>query len=1129
MQLRRDLARCLLVLGLCGGLSAAAWAQGGEDKFPPPMSPEQSRQVIHVPKGLRVELVAAEPLVSSPVAIDFGPDGKLWVAEMYDYPAGLKGDYQPGGRVRLLEDTNGDGKYDKSTLFLENVHFPNGITAWKKGVLICAAPDILYAEDTNGDGKADIREVVFTGFDSRNWQARMNSLSYGLDNWVHGGNGLLGGTIRCPARPDLVVTLGIRDFRMDPDRHLFELETGGGTQQGRTRDDWGNYFSNQNSELLLNAPLADRYVGRNPYVAPPEPIVLVPKEDPDHLYPASRTLRRFNHPESANRVTSACSPVIYRDDLLGAEYHGNAFMCEPVHNLLTRRILKPLGATFAGVRAPTEQKSEFLASADNWFRPVDVKNGPDGALWVVDMYRMIIEHPKWITADRLSRINVRAGANMGRIYRVVPEDRPARPIPRLSSKTTPELVEALDSPGGWQRDMVQFMLVQRGDQAAVAPLVKLAAECPRPETRLQALCALDGLKGLTPAILAKALGDAHPGVRRNAVRMCEPFIKTAPELGEGIAALADDADAQVRLQVACTLGEWDDPRSGNAIGRIAVANQDEPYIFAGAMSSITPKNLGHVAAAVSKSNAGTGSPTQLYRDLMTMATAYHNDQVLTDFIASTAQHGAGPYPAWQLSAVAALLDGLDQQKTRVAALIERLGERGHATLEQLARMAAYARQAAADPKAHMETRLAAVQVLGRSGSPADDQDIVVLGDLLSPQTPAVLQEGVVAALGKLRQRKVADVLLTQWKSVGPALRSSILDVLISRDEWTTDLLDHVEKKQINVHEIDIGRRQQLASLKNRALAARATKLLAASVDKDRVKVIEQYRSTLALHGDARHGRQLFEKTCTVCHRLNDVGHSVGPELVALTDKSPQALLVAMLDPNRAVEQKYVVYTAVTNQGRQYTGLLAAETGSSITLMQQENKTNTVLRSELEELSSAGKSLMPEGLEKDLKPQDLADIMAYVASTGPSRKVFEGNKPAIVNVSQDGTLELTANNCEIYGDTLAYQPQRQNLGSWHSADDRAVWTVDVPKSGLYTVSVHYACKNDAAGNRFQFESQDQKITSRVEGTGKVLPAYFPVEIGKMQLKEGRQRLTLRAAEPLKGTLANVQSVLLIPPG
>ena len=684
MQLGCHFTRCLGIVLLVTGLAPTVRAQSGLDKFPPSMSPEESRKAIHVPKGLRVELVAAEPLVVSPVAIDFAADGKLWVAEMLDYPAGLKGDYQPGGRVRLLEDTNGDGKYDKSTIFLDKVHFPNGITAWKKGVLICAAPDIIYAEDTNGDGKADIREVVFTGFDSRNWQARVNSVSYGLDNWLHGANGLLGGTIRCPARPGLVVTLGIRDFRFDPDRHLFELETGGGTQQGRTRDDWGNDFFQPEQRAVAQRAARRPLCGPQPVRRPSRTHRAGPEGRPRPLIPGQPHAQAFQSSRNANRVTSACSPLIYRDDLLGDEYHGNAFMCEPVHNLVTRRILKPLGATWAGVRAPTEQHSEFLASADNWFRPVDLKNGPDGALWVVDMYRMIIEHPKWITADRLARINVCAGDTMGRIYRVVPEDRPVRPNPRLSEKNTQELVAALETPGGWQRDMVQFMLVARKDPAALPPLVDMAEHGKLPEARLQALCTLDGLKGLSPQILSAALADPHPGVRRNAVRLCEPFLKSAPQLGEGIAALAGDPDAQVRLQVACTLGYWDDPRAGDAIGRIAVANQQEPYIFAGAMSSVTRKNLGRVAATVA-ADPGTGAPTQLYRDLLTMATAYHNDKVLTDFLASTAKHGAGPYPAWQLSAVAAMLDGLDQQKTSLSMLRDRLGAGAAASMAQLAR------------------------------------------------------------------------------------------------------------------------------------------------------------------------------------------------------------------------------------------------------------------------------------------------------------------------------------------------------------------------------------------------------------------------------------------------------------
>jgi putative membrane-bound dehydrogenase-like protein len=1117
-----------LGLALLSTVSAAPARAAERDEFPAAMTPEQSLKAIHVPKGLKVELVAAEPLIGSPVAIDFGPDGKLWVAEMFDYPYGVKGDYKPAGRVRLLESTHGDGKFDKSTVFLDHVHFPNGITAWKKGVLVCAAPDIIYAEDTDGDGKADIRKVVFTGFDSRNWQARVNSLSYGLDNWVHGANGLLGGTVRCPDRPDLEVKMGIRDFRMDPDRHLFELESGGGTQQGRTRDDWGNYFSNQNSELLLHTPLADRYVSRNPFVAPPEPIVMVPKEDPDHLYPASRTLRRFNHPESANRVTSACSPVIYRDDLLGEEYRGNAFMCEPVHNLLTRRILKPVGATFAGVRAPSEQNSEFYASSDNWSRPVDVKNGPDGAMWVVDMYRMIIEHPKWITADRLARIDPRAGANKGRIYRIVPEGKPARPWPNLAKMNSSELVAALDSPGGWQRDLVQFMLVERGDKSVIPELQKMAQENSRAETRLQALCALDGLAGLTPAVLEVSLHDKHPGVRRNAVRMCESFLKTAPELGPRIAELIGDEDAQVRMQVACTLGEWDDPRSGDAIAHLALANQNEPYLFAAAMSSITKGNLARVAATVAHSAAGA-APPQLYRNLMTMATAYGNDAVIEEFVAAMTPSTPGSFSAANLSAVAALLDGLDRQHLSVAAFADRLKDRGPALLDKLKSVADAARTASADPQAPLDSRLAAVQILGRGLTGHDAADIQTLGELLSPQTPAALQEGIVTALSKLRQPAVAETILARWRGVSPPLRSSILDVLLVRDEWTSALLDRVEKKEIRAGEIDVPRSQRMMALKNRALADRAKKILHA-VDADREQVIRKYHEALTLPADAKRGRERFEKTCTVCHRLNSVGYSIGPELIALTDKSPQALIVAILDPNRAVEQKYNVYSAVTNQGRQYTGILAAETGSSITLLQQEGKQTTLLRGDLEALASTGKSLMPEGLEKDIKPQDLADIMAYVGSTGPGRKVFPGNQPALVTTAQDGTLSLDASNCEIYGNTLVLEKRRGEpvLAEWHSPNDSAAWTVDIPNPGLYTVSVMYSCHNDSAGNSFQFDSADKRITARVEGTGKVWTTYFPVEIGKVPLKAGKQRFTLRAADPLKGTLAKVESVLLIPP-
>src|SRR6185437_5912805 len=229
-----------------------------------PLSSRQSQATLHTKPGLTVELMAAEPLVTSPVAIDWGSDGRLWVAEMVDYPAGSKGDYKPGGRIKILEDSDGDGQYDKATIFLDHIPFPTGLTIWRNGVLVCAAPDILYAEDTDGDGKADVIKKLYSGFGADNYQARVNSLEYGLDGWVYGACGLFGGRIHC-LKTDKPVSLGNRDFRIRPDTGELEPATGR-TQQGRVRDGWGNAFGCDNSTLCRHYPLPDHYLRRNPHI-----------------------------------------------------------------------------------------------------------------------------------------------------------------------------------------------------------------------------------------------------------------------------------------------------------------------------------------------------------------------------------------------------------------------------------------------------------------------------------------------------------------------------------------------------------------------------------------------------------------------------------------------------------------------------------------------------------------------------------------------------------------------------------------------------------------------------------------------------------------------------------------------
>ncbi|MFO0808514.1 MAG: PVC-type heme-binding CxxCH protein [Gemmataceae bacterium] len=543
-----------------------------------PPSPQQAVASIQPRPGFAVELVAAEPLVTSPVAIDFGPDGAMYVAEMYDYPSG-----GATGRVRRLTSSRGDGRYDAATVFLDGIPFPTGVTVWRKGVLVCAAPDILYAEDTDGDGKADVVKKLFSGFGTHNFQARVNSLEYGLDGWVYGSCGLFGGTIT--SHTGKTLALGDRDFRIKPDTGEIEPATGR-TQQGRPRNDWGDWFGCDNSNIARHYVLADHDLRRNPHVAPPNPAQWI---GPAKLFPPSTGLQLFKLSGPPGVPTAACGLGVYRDDLLGRDVTGDLFCCEPVNHVVTRRKLDARDSTFVGRRAPGEEAAEFLASADPWFRPVQARTGPDGGLYVVDMARSVIEHPQWIPEDELAKVDVRAGSTLGRIYRVKPADAPARAVLRLDRLDAAGLVAALDSPNGWQRDMATQMLLWRDAKDATAGLTKAVTDGQRPEARLHALSSLDGLGNLDAATLVFAMADGHAGVRRQAVRIAGERVMREPNLGSAVVAMVGDTDAQVRQQVAVALGNWRDPAAAPALFRLA--NPGGSHLVAAVASGLTPDNV----------------------------------------------------------------------------------------------------------------------------------------------------------------------------------------------------------------------------------------------------------------------------------------------------------------------------------------------------------------------------------------------------------------------------------------------------------------------------------------------------------------------------------------------------------
>ncbi|GIW81412.1 MAG: hypothetical protein KatS3mg105_3219 [Gemmatales bacterium] len=1098
------------------------------DEMPPPKSPTASLKSIRTRPGFRVELVACEPLVQDPIAFAWGPDGKFWVVEMGDYPLGVDGKGKPGGRVKFLEDTDGDGQYDKATVFLDQLGFPTGVMPWKKGVLVTCAPDIFYAEDTNGDGKADRREVLYTGFGQGNQQHRVNGLVWGLDNWIYCANGDSGGVVRSLRKNKNVPPVNIsgRDFRIRPETGDIDLQSGQ-TQFGRNRDDWGNWFGGNNSNPMWHFVLADHYLRRNPHLAAPVPRVPVSvTPGAARIYPISRTLARFNNPQSANHFTSACSPIVYRDDLFGPHFLGNAFVCEPVHNLIHREIMTPDGVSFSSRRAEDELESEFLASSDHWFRPTMIQTGPDGALWIADMYRFVIEHPQWIPKRMQERLDLRAGHDKGRIYRVIPIGKKPRPIPLLHRLPTADLVRALDSANGWQRDMAQQLLVEKNDKAAIPLLEQQATRSQRPLCRLHSLCTLDGMNALRASILIQALKDQHAGVRRHALRLSEKLFNKSPELAAAVLQLANDPDPFVRMQLAYSLGEWKDPKAGEVLGKLALKAANDSYLLAAVLSSVHDRNLDNVLLAV----IGTGSkpPPGLLDSLLRLANAFQNHDALGSLLSHVTAARKDTYEAWQLAALANLLDSLDQRGTSLAALQKSKNEKLLKALQRTQALFSAARDIVDNSKAGKPLRLAAIRILGR-GPTEQKEDLARLARFLPAQADGDLQSAAIEQLGSLKDPTVPKLLLEHWRSYAPGRRSQVLDVLFSRQDWLKAVLDAVENKAIAVSELDATRRQRLLEHKDASIRKRAAKLLADAVNPDRQKVIEAYRSVLTLEGKKDRGAKVFAKHCASCHRLGDVGHQVGADLTALADKSPQALLIAVLDPNRAVESKFMNYTAVTINGVSVTGVLVSETGNSITLVAAEGKKHTILRRDLDELISTGRSAMPEGLEKEIDPQAMADLFAYIRSVGPKpqAKSFAGNKPELVKPNKDGTLLLSARNCEIYGQSLVYEQKYGNLGYWNSDDDRAVWEADVPRTGRYEIILHWAIPNHLAGKRFVLRAGANEFVGRVEGTGG-WDHYRRQKVGEMILNAGRQRLTFRALGKLNSSpLLDLKDITLKP--
>ncbi len=980
-----------------------------------PLSPEDAARAFHLESGLRIELVAAEPMVVCPVAMAFDERGRLFVAENRGYPTGPGEGKPPVGRIAMLQDTDGDGRMDKRTEFAEGLTFPNGLMPWKGGLIVTCAPDVLYLKDLDGDDKADERRVLFTGFSTAgSTQLRVSHPTLSIDNWVYLTSGLMGGKVVSPDAPGReAVTLGRADFRFRPDTDQWEAADGG-SQFGMTFDDFNHRFICYNRVQCQHVVISSKILKRNPRLAFSDTVQNCPADmvaeplkghgQAARLYPISRNVTTAD--SHAGTFTAACAVTVYRGINLPPAYRGGIFSCDPTGNLVHFDRLMPNGATFTARRSA--EKVETVASTDNWFRPVFLAHGPDGALYIADMYRKTIEHPDYLPEEIRKRTDFESGRTMGRIWRLVSEEAFPQEMKQLrrldlSKDTIPELVGRLHNSDGWWRDAAHRLLLERRDLSAVPHVVELLKDpTAAPETIVQALHLLDGLDAVPMELLIGIAGRGKSGVLENAIPILTRRAMKEPNgwwLSRPIVNAAEDANPRVRFQVAIALGEFSAPppmppfrgRGApnfgldlmNALAKIAEQDGHDRWTRAAIFSSIGGRELDLLSALRSLPREKGPLPAEFLSEFGRLLGASASSASWPSLV-RTIMSDTPKFPAEEQ---AALLSGLAQSARAKlsASQADILGAMtgappvNAAVIAEVRALLDAMSQRAQDASAPVDERRAAIGLLAYSTFDSVGKALLSLLDLRQPEP---VRTAAVAALGALRDERVAAELLApeRFSAYTPALRDEVLAALLSQSRHVPHVLSALESGRVNAIAIDASRRRQLTQSGDPEVRKRAEKIFGA-VDADRVKVYEAYKNVLALTPDPVHGRAVFKTQCASCHRLDQEGFAVGPDLFGIRNQPKEAMLLHMLAPDQEIAQGFSAYNVVTKDGRVLTGLIASETPTSLTLRMALGKEVSVLRDEVEELGVAKVSLMPQGLEKLISRQEIADLLSYLKGEG----------------------------------------------------------------------------------------------------------------------------------------------------
>jgi len=958
---------------------------------------------FEIEEGFKIELVACEPLIGDPVDMEIDEYGRLYVVEMPGYPLDISGT----GKIKVLADTNGDGQMDKHTIFAENLILPNSVMRWKKGILVTDAPYVLYFEDSNGDSRADIRDTVLAGFARSNPQHNLNSPVLGIDNWIYlahegvvatetyekefGDRGTEVFFPGVPNSPRLGVNANGLAVRFRPNEHLIE-EVSSETQFGHTFDKWGHHLLVGNANHIFHEVIAQNYLKRNRNLA----VSNATQSLSDHGN-AAEVFPITENPEhqlltDVGVITSACGLTAYLGGAFPPPYNDDVtFVAEPVSNLIHVDCLKEKGATFLASRIRPHQ--EFLASTDARFRPVNLYIGPDGALYVVDYYRQIIEHPEWMGEEVIKSGALYNDADKGRIYRISAKDATGPSWTKglsLGNATDRHLVEKLADPNIWWRMNAHRLLLDRRSKSAVQDLAKMATH--RDETaRLHALWVLEGLGELTDEQIRNALLDPVAGIRENAIKLAELHLKLQ-DWEKALIAMKSDPDPKVRFQLMCTLGFFDSSAALDARYDLLFADIGDQWMQTAALTVSSEQNAAllnmlrqrpmtnnfyaGLVKRIAMVLSATGDLPTIKKLIQDATSNKRADNLfkaaVLDGLAEGLVYNSSP-PQLSEREIEGLMHAFfnDTPDMRKAALnflrAVKIKPRGNSN-----KYFQEAIKLASDKNKPGDKRADAIDLMAMNDP---RQHIELLTGFIAPDEPLNVQLAALRSLSAIPGTTVSDHVLATWTSLTPGLKDAAIGTFLTGDARIKKLLDGIEKGVILPTAISWQRQVHLMAQSDDTLRNRSRKIFAEKKNTERTPAFEK---VLSLKGEALRGQEIYLKNCSLCHQVRgEIGLAIGPDLGTIHNWSKQAILANTLDPDLSISSGFELWVVTLTNGESVQGIIASESPVALTLRNNGSQDRTINRKDIKSLRAMNISVMPAFSEKQINQQEMADLIAFL--------------------------------------------------------------------------------------------------------------------------------------------------------